>query len=423
TSQGLLRGEAVNSLIPFRFKTLSRKHRPVTPWAIITVQEYQHVFLTREGLFQTDGKLPTLWQPLFSEYLHDKVLPTFDLNNINTLHLFHDLARSWTVFSIAEDQSSGLFSKAFVLYNPTEKWGSYNQVHTGFVDVRRTAGADVQFSLGVVENDGSIYKFIGSTNDQLYPDETLDIFIYDYHELVEFPVRSENGVRKMPTAFRLRTQDESIFARSGIYDLRFVIQNNTDEDQTPLDVSPSLPGTPYEMKTAVKFFSGIRYTTHAFAVKRLQSLNAEILIGPFRAGEQETTDELSNILNLSLGMLDQGIEDTFEDWLLDYTGDVFEDWAAAPVPDEFEDWGIGATTGTLYDELVRGTIDGNSAWEANGVIMEQDPALIAQNGRQRHLSCDVTGLYNFVKISATQQGQSFALKTLDLNIQPAGVLY
>lgn len=409
TTNGMLRGEAVQTILPFRFDVISRRHRPVNAWCILQVEELEHVFLAKEGFFSTAGDIPKPWQPVFSEYVHARLLPSFDLNNINTLKLFFDLDRGWFVFSVSQDQQAGIFTKAYVLYTPTNKWGSFDKVHTGFINIRKTVGADINFSLGMVDTNGDIFKFNENVSDTIFPATSDYLYYYDFHSEVEYPVRIELGVYKFPTVIRFASIDESIFTGSGLYDLRYILQNPVDPEVPMTDL------VAYE--TGIDFGCGLKYLTTAIANETKASLNAFIIVGPIRATENQTTDELSRILNLTVGMSDEGLNDEIIDWMLDFSTEVIEDWAA--LPDELIDWGIGAVPGIDYNTFVMGTIDGYTPWENQLEI----PTLVQVNGKVRHMVCDVTGVFNLIEFSATEIDQAIVLKTLDLNVQAAGVLF
>jgi len=445
TSKGVLRSESIQTISVFRHRVLSRnkEHRPLDAFVTIQFGEYKQLFLSESGFYTTEGGLPKLWEPLMSEYFHDKVLPTVDLNQQAIFRLTYDSIRKWLFVSISENEQVGTYSKAFVYYTPSEQWGVFNRTHVGFVDIPLANGPDVGFDFAYVASDGSIYDFTGGTHDELFPDVDENIWIYDYHAPIEYPARQEFGNNRMPTVMRLTTQDESDFTAAGIYDTRKIVQEVISPATIQAIETNSLNGvfgfwvqvsggfwintvdnlytqevpTVAKMRTVGVMAAGLLQTTTAPADINYQPLDSYILVGPFRFSSEQDIDELSFVSGLSVGMLGSAVGDTFEDWLLDYTEDIFVDWAL--LLDQIEDWGGEAPDTTEFDLEVWGTLDAYSVWEE----MQAIPVLVTEFNRHRQYSCYITGLYNLVRISAEAANKNYHLKTLELEVYPAGRLF
>jgi len=444
TSKGVLRSESIQTVSVFRHRILSRnlEHRPLDAFVTIQFGEYKQLFLSEAGFYTTEGDLPELWEPLMSEYFHDKVLPTVDLNKQAIFRLTYDATRKWLFVSISENEQAGVYNKAFVYYTPSEQWGVFNRTHVGFVDIPLANGPDVGFDFSYVTSDGSIFKFTGGPQDEVFPDAG-NIFIYDFHAPIEYPARQELTNNKMPTVMRLTTQDESEFETAGVYDTRKIIQEVISPEVYQAIEINSLNGSSgfwvqvfggfwidvvddlytqaipsiAHMRTVGKMAAGLIQTTTALADTNYKPLDSWILIGPYRFSTNADIDELSFISGLSVGMLGSAVGDTIIDWMNDYEEDVITDWML--MAEQVTDWGGASSDSNEFDLEVWGTLDAYSVWEQ----MRAVPVLVTEFHRHRQYSCYVTGLYNLIRVSAEASHKNYHLKTLELEVYPAGRLF
>lgn len=417
TEDGLLKADLVVSLNPFRYYVLSTdpEHRVVNPFCITQVTNRQHIFLTANGLFTTQGKLPEPWQPLMSEYFHTEILPALDLTDNNVvIRLTYAERRSWFIVSIAEGGQAALFTKAFVLYVPSDEWGVLNQVHAGFVNVDLTSGPAQGFQFAMVDSTGKLFRFSDTAQDAEWPLENeLSTWQYVYKGKPVYPARNELGVIRFPTIAHCRMIDESAMIDPGVYNLESLVERAiAPVDQTAVEQDAEA-GATYVFKTTAKGSSAIVQTQHALEAKTLLPLDSEITVGPFRMTDQKNVDLFSAVFNMSVQMLDSSIADTFEDWLLDYDVEVEIDWATASGD---EDWGYSGGGTTDYEAELISTIDAYNVYED----MQKLPTLISQEGRTRLYDCDNNGIYHLAKFTADEAGESFHLKFLELSAINAG---
>ncbi len=428
TTNGIMKSELIQSVNPFRHRPLSSRHIPINPWCVIRIGENDHVLLTKSGFYSTAGEVPAIWQDLMAEYFHQAVLPRLDLDLDSTVRLSFDFDRGWFFASIADGVENGNFNKAWMLYVPSGEWGQFNRVHTAFVDFRLDATTDIGFHLGYVEPDGSISKFTDGSTDIVLPD--MDVNYYELKGVYEWPARRESSVNRMPTVIPLRTQDEALFQYGvGIYN------NDFDSVHVFTDAPPPIVegsiwdaglttwdagGTVWEEGfTGFTMYCGLRRVMTVLAQPVLAPLDAYIEIGVFRGSEDKDIDEVTSVFDVAVSALDATTTATYEDYIDDYTDpvDTTEDWGGT-VTLAAEDYGFGQAATSEYQTQVRGTVDGYTTWENQLEV----PTLVAQQDRTRFMSCNVTGMHHLVKITADEIGESFHVKTLELNAILAGRL-
>lgn len=409
TRSGMLKADAINSITPFRHYALDRKRVPLNPFCVLAVENNQHIFLTANGFFATAGKKPEPYQPIMSEFFHSTELPPLDTDNNNAVvKLTYNSVRSWLLVSIAEGGTAGLYTKAYMLYLPSDEWGVFNQVHSGFIDVDFTSGPDTGFLFAVVDNLGRVFRFSDTPYDVEFPAvEDMETWEYNLHGKPEYPARFEQDSIKFPTVAYGRAIDEGAMGDPGLYDLRSVVEEAIEPViQTATEQAATL-ADPIVFPTTAQGSSGLLITQHAEKALDQLPLNAEIVVGPFRLAEGETSDEFNNITNMAVQMLDSSIGDTFEDYMLDYDTEVIEDWN---VLDGEEDWGFGAEGATNYQTNLISTLDAYTTYENQDTV----PSLISQAGRTRFLDCNNNGIYHLARFHADVAGESFHLKFLEL---------
>ncbi len=136
TTEGIMRSELIETGInPFRHRAISNEHVPINPYCVISLQQDQQVLLTRSGFYTTTGLKPEPWQPVWSEFLHLTVLPPLDLRIPGLIRLDTNFDRSWFFVSITDGVDIGVYNRTYMLYLPTDKWGSFDRIHAGFIDI------------------------------------------------------------------------------------------------------------------------------------------------------------------------------------------------------------------------------------------------------------------------------------------------
>lgn len=418
TKQGLVVAELVDSANPFRHDVLSRKHAPLSPYAITQFGDYQHVFMSRQGLFQTNGQVPEIFSPLMSEYFHDREIPRLNTLDITTVRLNYNDERQWFFISIADQPNSQLYNRAFVMYVPTQRWGRFSRVHRGIIDVHNEIAVNAGVHIGYVSANGNLYQFNDGTADLIAPIDTTLNRIIDYRAAPALPAIETPDATYFTSWVYITDCAQEGIVRPGFYDTWALVAEGTspigaetlDQPAEASDIFTSemqLSSSYAQIETRV-----ISYDSAA--------LDAFIEIGLFRGGSTEQRlNQLSYIFGVAVGALDGSPGDTFEDYLLDYgETDIFEDWNEIPDDTADEDWGEGTGAYSDFSVIVKGTLDGRTVWQNQ----EETAQLVLQNGSFTDWACYVTGLFHIIRISAQETGQSFHVKTLAVDINESGLL-
>ena len=435
TSEGMVRFELVQSVIPFRFKVLSRKHIPVNPYCVIEVGQYEHVMLSKAGFFSTTGAIPEPWQVDMGQYLHERIVPVLDVDVPAVIRLDTDFDRQTFMVSFSNEQFPGTYTKAFVLYLPSQKWGSFDRNHTGLIDVHIDEAPNAGFHWGYCDTEGTLWEFYSGANDikQRPPEES--IWLYNFRPAIEYRARYEvhSGITYayMPTFGHLHTTDESKMREIGLpgqYNLRF--ENQTARSPVLLDTpeSTAVDGSPAYMQTRGKMRANMVELVLAKEPPYLADLNAWLEVGLFRAGEDMDLSELTLLHELAISSKEVALATVFEDYINDYIDIdeslITEDYAAVS-PDEFEDWGFGDAATSRFTTMIRASLDGYKTWLAGtNTPIETDPLIpYLVNGRTQFFPANQTGLYHHIKIYTEEAGDQFDLKIAEINMEPAGFLY
>lgn len=439
TRAGIMRSEQVDAANPFRHRPFSRDHKILNPWAVQRIggpDREQHILLTERGFFTTFGDSPLeAWHPLMSEFFHRNLIPNIstDLRTNMTFRIENNFKTGWIIISVSEDSRSAFYTRAYILYVPSQEWGVYSRVHHGFGELFLNSGPDTGFRYSVVDVEGSNWRFSFADSEREYPVADKPNYRVDYRQPVEMPVRNFAGIANstpaiMSTMMTLTAFDLSKITDPSVYDLESFqlrklspsVMPDITADETPVEADPPTSGV-NKMRVAMQMQVGMQQV----AVKPMAFVNApllsEILVGPYRFQEETSIDQITQLTETVVGMLDVGFLDTFEDYLEDYLDDeVEEDWNALSGE---EDWGEAAGDQTEYIASWIGTLDGYVTWIVNGVTQDVTPSIVDQTGRNRHLAGSCSGTYVFMKYTANNVGEAFHLRTLKYNMINAGQLF
>ena len=418
TRQGVMVSELVDALNPFRHDVLSRQHAPLSPWAITQFGDYQHVFISRQGIFSTNGAAPAIFSPLMSEYFHDIEIPRLDLTHPTVIRLHYNATRQWFFIHVADQPASIAYNRAFVMYIPTQKWGLFNRTHRAIVDINVTNGPNVGVHFGYVNTDGDLFRFNDSTTDLLRPFDDGTARIVDFRCAPALPA-IETPDETYFTCWMYVTDDEQeLFNEAGYYNTWTIIE---------LPTAPLVPATLDQPAEASDIFTCEMQIDCAIGIieTRLAAhyhgpLNAYIEIGVARGGSEiQAIDHLSFIREVTIGALAGSPGDIFEDFLLDYTDeDIFEDWTLIADDTADEDYGEGAGSYSDFELVVRGTLDGKTKWQQQEEIANRTQL----DGSFSLWHCYVTGLFHILRINAQEPDQSFHIKTLEADVVQGGLL-
>ena len=408
TSKGVMRGELIDSIIPFRNLPGETKHVPLNPWCITKTTETDVMILTRFGLFTSaDGFLFEEFQPLQNEYFKMVEIPPLKPLGNGYIALFYSEARDELYVSLATSQILNQYTKAWVLYVKRGSWGTFNQVHRGFVGID-VDGLGIDTEQGYIAFDGKLAYLNDSTpSTAIEAQNTRGIYIAPALTYEPFQIA---GVNRMITNSRLtgfsRVPFPSVTAfyeEAGAAD---TFKTNNPESGVETTI---LVGSVYIMEDHTFVDSALIVIDETVQNLVSHSLDSFIEVGLFRFSTEEATDELSFISNVAISCLDQS-ESTgsvMDDWLEDYPSDIFEDWNALSGS---EDWGSNTVTGSTYTQKIRGSLDGYETFEDQFVDIDEVKIV----GKTKFCSCANAGIFESVVITADQINQSFHLKTLEL---------
>lgn len=429
TSVGIMKSELrENTPNPFRHRVLSRAHRVLNPWAVVSLVDdaraasESHVFMTPKGLFQTTGReLPVPWQQIASEYFFRTLFPTLDIatRESMTVRLDNSPLSGWFSVSISQDGPPGTYTKTFVHYPTTDDWGVLNRTHTGFVEFV----LDEEFMYGTVDAFGSIATFEASDTERVFPVETDFQFEMPFPYDMPAQYSGLGAVSIMPTCFVATAQDMRFVTQAGVWDNAYEVDtfyssalvSVSEAEEGTRDTAPYIMTAAFDSRTAI-IRMGVTTMTWAD-----ESLDAYLLIGPIRLPEnpQVATDLLTQLQYMQIDMVAGNINDTEEDYIA-FQSDLIVDWNTETGE---EDWGQTASAGSEYHPEFIGTLDGYSTWTVDDFEQRLEPALIDDADATRQYAGVVSGMYLYLKINADEVGESFHLKHLRYTITSAGRLF
>ncbi len=426
TSTGLMKSELVDSINPFRHFPLTADEGiiPLSQYSVIETADNEHVMLTKTGFYITNGKVPQIFQPLMGEFFRRKVLPGLDITNPTILRLTFNSELQWFIVSIAETEQRFRYTKAYVLYIPRDEWGLFNRAHVAFGEVSISAGSNKGFNFGYFCADGCMHNFTDFPHQEQHPnnidaDKLPNNFHY-FHENFTPPTRTRNSITFFTSYIQLETFDETPFSNgTSLYE--FTEIESTPSPQTPDDIMQA------STLTAFKFDLSMQSSIVEVAWKQFTpifgTIDSFIEVGPFRVQtEEDEADEFTLLNDLVIGMLEAPPVIKSEDWL-EFAPDVDEDWLNDDLEDE--DWGSGVFTSTDYIAKIIGSLDSYNVFQDQEEILEErtdivDADIDETTGRARYFTCYNNGIYHIIKIEALNINESFHLKTVDLDLIPAG---
>lgn len=418
TKNGLMKGEVVTSLSPFRFRKLAFTHVPCNPFCITFIDDDQHVFLTRLGFYTTKGAVPEIWQPLMGEYLRTAVIPHIADTVDGVARVKYFPASQWFFVSISDSLTASLYSRAFVYSPRSDEWGSFNKLHTSMMEVWISDGPHKGLNFGYMDSNGNAYKFTYDAVDLLFPELTWYNEVYSPPP--QFPARIEFGVASMPSVGHIVSFNESIFPAPGVFNL---YDEKEDADSPELDTlgvetpAASESGGVTSFPSYFDSAAGMIQLYLQYEPYAQSGLDSFVEVGLFRLMTQEggeDVSELSYITDVTVGMLGTATVGTiYEDYVADYSADIFEDWLSAT---GFEDWGQSSAAGNTFTADIKSSFGGFDVMNDQ----EEELELVFESGKNSQYSCYSTGVYHSVFIRATEPGESFHLKALELSGNSAG---
>jgi len=373
TTGGVMRSEFTGDSFVYRHRPLNTEFRPMNSFCALQLDDNTVAFLDERGLFQTRGEAPTPMTPLFNEFLID-YLQKYNLKVGQNVRLEWDELKRYMYLSVSLSQSNPIYEKAFVLYPAIDKWGTFDENHYGIgpLLIQDSSRGDDYF--GFVDESGRVryWDYVGSR--EILP---LAPTLNSYYPLIQTPAAKSptGGGVVLGSSMTVNTFDDSLITSpAGYY---------------PNDGTNPAPA-------------------------ELTDLDAVIQLGLIRDRENNSLDRMIEISALFIGNVLSGEADQAgEDFNLIPDGTSDEDYNAEVGS---EDFGYEVMNYINHGLRVIGTLDGHS------LFLDEVPSLVQFNQAGRYFSCSVTGLWAIVELSATQVGEAFHVKVLELTAVDAGVL-
>lgn len=375
TTGGVMRSEFTGDVEVYRHRAINTEYRPINSFCTFQMDDNTVAILDERGIFQSTGEAPRPLTPLFNEFLID-YLQKYDLKLGQNVRLEFDDLRRWLFLSLSLSESSPIYEKAFVLYPSLDKWGTFDEEHLGVVPVlvKESTRADDYF--GFVGTDGRIryWDFVGSR--ELFPtDGTLNSV---------YPIASEK-----PAHIQVGNQ--------------FVTLSSSA-------VVNTVPMTPYS-QGARGFYPAVGYSPAESLVTDLDSV---LQMGFIRARGEDSNDQLIEINQIFVGSALSGNPDQVS---VDFNLIP----PTIPTPDvediiDAENFAVDNINYVNHGMRIIATVDGLSPY-ADAI-----PELIRFDKGGRYFSCSIVGLWNILELSATEIGEAYHLRTLEMTAVDAGRL-
>lgn len=155
TTGGMMQSQFTGGQEVYRHRNLNTEFHPVNSFGVIQLDDNTCVILDERGLFQSQGSAPEPFAPLFNEFL----IEYFRLNDMTVgqnLRVEWDDLRRFMYVSVSLSPEFPRYEKAFVLYPPLDKWGSFNESHLGIMPIHINANERGGHYFGFVDLDGRI---------------------------------------------------------------------------------------------------------------------------------------------------------------------------------------------------------------------------------------------------------------------------
>lgn len=369
TTNGILRGNFTTSAQVFDWKAIQTEFKPINGMCVSRASNDTQVILDTRGLFVVEQDTVKALTPIFNEFLIN-YLREQDLHLADNARLEWDFADRRVFISLRHATGTSLYDKAFALYLPLDKWGSFDEKHYGILPLSlgETEGA------GFVDESGRVRRWRSAGNKAtLTQPVAADLHIASH----EVPTTSLVGVdyRLTGSCHPLRDYaDSEAWTQSGFY-----------------GVSANAP-TPGDVR----------------------GLDSYVTIGLLRGVDERSPQDLTEVLGLQVRSLISGPESQVTvDYNVITSGTEDEDYNAES---GFEDFGPSRLHHVTCDIDVIGTVDGRTAWQSQRAV----PAGFAEGAR--YYACSVIGIWHIMRIGATTEGDAFHLRTFGLNATYAGRL-
>lgn len=373
TTGGVMRSEFTGDVEVFRHRALVTEYRPINSFCLFKLDDDTVGILDERGFFVSKGEAPTPMTPLFNEFLID-YLQKYDLKfGINVRVEWDDLQRRVYLSHSLSDYEPK-FERAFVLYTSLDKWGKFDEPHYGIFPllVNDSSRADDYF--GFCDETGRIRYWEHTASREVLPVDPLLNSYYPVIQAASVKEITSNSV-VLSSSFTVNTHNDILITqRAGYYPFGGTSPANLE----------------------------------------LTGLDSSVQLGLIRVDADNGYDRLLEVTNVFVGNVVSGNEFVVtDDFNLIPDGIEDEDFNIVVGA---EDFGIDDSNYVNHGLRIIGTMDGSTSFLAG------TPELIRFDKAGRHFSTSVTGIWHIVELSATEIGEAYHVRALELSAIDGGSL-
>jgi len=428
TSRGKLFAQFVDLLLPFRFRSIRDQIVPVSPWGITELDETTHIVLSTTGLYKIVSFASEPFLPLLSEHLREKQFNVVTPNIDGAYRIFYDDERQLFFLSVSQNAAFGEYDFAHCVYVPTEKIGQFNYKHDGLFQLPPAIGSPDDTDLGFIGTDNYIRYITQDRRTEVFFGATN---IYHVRNELQFtPTQDGAGIYLMPSFMEMYAHEipeENV--EPGLYEIsngeEYVIFE-TVADPPALD-SYSLgydDGTLFDDGTGFDIIhplhdhaimeAGQLVPPNSFYDPEYTGPGSFVELGPFRVLDENHANRLQEVSRVTIGATEFGDTDIFEDWNITQP-ETSEDWLRDDRSDE--DWGVGIVDNSTFMAKLRGSVDAVNTWNNN---LQELESVVKENETEIY-TASIQGVYVSTLAEAISMGESFHIKTLELDVMPGRV--
>ena len=414
TSNGIIKATYVGTNYLWQHRVLSYEIKIFGPNCGTLIPDVGVILMDRSGMYITNGDKPQAWEPLLGEYFKKNQLRDINANQIGCVSMTYSLSMKAVWIGFAPSSHEGNFSAAFVYLTTSVKWGLFNKTSWGFVDMLLPI-TGLRY-MGYMDHDGYLQYFIETYQCDIQPFAPFNFTDVLFRPYIDRTMAITDGVYNAYDA-GLSGKDLDGFyyeqlTQMGLYypDQQVLDDQTADDFSTDPETDPTT--TPISFYTNWNIFpEGPLFVAPKQYILPTIGLNSVLEIGLFRFTEQQAADETAMIFDMIVGLTAVANFFQFEDWNVLF-GD--EDWNEE---EGFEDWGSGSAVPDEFFLTLYSTNDG-----FNIGAQGPEPLYITNNmgGSNQYSPQGWSSIYHKMRFSASQVGQGFALKFIDISGQTTG---
>lgn len=423
-SEGIMKGTFTQQAYVFAYTKMTEAIKIFSPNAGVYIPRVGALSLDNSGFNltrefnYTDLGIPQPWEIVMGDYVKKNIFATLDENLIGTVSMYYSTTSQLLFINFSSSTLEGVMSTGFVYSVINKKWGSFDHQNTGVFEIF-DPGTNT-YSTGYIGLDGFMREFEETDFSEDLPPSPYGIIDYLYRPLqtdelvrttdiggvfVQEVFTSINGSDNNPNAYASLTA-------SGLYEINFTPYSDTVDDWG--DDPEAIIGPVISVFTDISIYisGAVEIFAIPYTIPQI-GIASFLQVGPCRFSDQVKALETSSIETVMIGASAvAGFIET-EDWLLDAPS---EDWLS---DEGMEDWGSGTANPSNYDLVLRDTND------AFNMMVQGDEDLytfIDLGAAKVFKPIGYSAIWHTFTLNCTEPGQSFAVKTLDIEGFLTGLL-